>query len=271
MMPDLDRPATGRAALARATLAEWTKIRTVRATGWTLSLAFALSAGLGRLFGLLIHARFDGMSADARANFDPVATGFAGLGIGQIALVAFGVLLVGGEYAHDTIRVSLVAVPRRGLFYGSKVLAGTLTAATFSLVTVLVTFYVAQDALGPYGTSLGEPGVPRAVFGTCAYLTLMCAFAMGVATMLRGTALPLGIMIPLLFLDSQGLGNVPRVRTVAQFLPDQAGAVMMRVVTPDASFVTHRDFGPWTGLAILLAWTLAALAGGYAVLRRRDA
>jgi ABC-2 type transport system permease protein len=133
------------------------------------------------------------------------------------------------------------------------------------------TFFAAQAALGPRGTSLGEPGVLRAVLGTCAYLTLMCAFSIGVAAMLRSTALSLGIMIPLLFLNSQGLGNVPKIRTVAQFLPDQAGAVMMQVVKPDQSFVTHRDFGPWTGLAILLAWTIAALAGGYLVLHRRDA
>jgi ABC-2 type transport system permease protein len=113
------------------------------------------------------------------------------------------VLLVGGEYSHGTIRVSLVAVPRRGLFYGAKVLAGTLTAAVFG--------------------------------------------------------------------DSRGLGNVPKVRDVAQALPDQAGAVMTRVVTPDASFLTHRDFGPWTGPAILVAWTVASLAGGHLVLCRRDA
>jgi hypothetical protein len=99
----------------------------------------------------------------------------------------------------------------------------------------------------------------------------MCVFAMGVAAMARRTALPLGIMIPLLFLDSQGLGNAPKIRTVAQYLPDQAGLVMMRTVVPDRSSIAYRAFGPWTGLGILALWTVAALAGGYLVLRRRDA
>jgi hypothetical protein len=250
---------------------EWTKIRTVRSTGWTLSLAFVLCVGLGSLFALLVRDQFDRMSQEARANFDPVMTGFYSLTLGQISLVAFGVLVVGAEYTSGTIRASLAAVPSRGLFYGSKVLAATMTASVFSLITVFLTFFAAQAALGPHGTSLGEPGVLRAVLGACAYLTLMCAFSMGVAAMLRSTALSLGIMIPLLFLNSQGLGNIPKIRTVAQFLPDQAGAVMMRVVEPERSFVTHRDFGPWAGLAILLAWTTTALAGGYLVLRRRDA
>jgi hypothetical protein len=32
-----------------------------------------------------------------------------------------------------------------------------------------------------------------------------------------------------------------------------------------------RDYGAWTGLGLLTLWTVAALLGGYLVLRRRDA
>ncbi len=250
---------------------EWTKIRTLRSTVWTLAVAFVLCAGVGLLVGLTLRDGFTGMDPAARRNFDPVIAGFYGLTLGQISLVVFGVLLVTGEYASGTIRPSLTAVPRRGVFFANKVLAGSLTALAFSVVTVFVTFFTAQAALGPYGTSLDAPGVLRATLGACAYLTLMCAFSIGVAAMLRRTALSLGIMIPLLFLDSQGLGNVPGIRTVAQFLPDQAGLVMTRVVRPERSFVSYREFGPWTAGVIVLAWTAAALAGGYAVLRHRDA
>jgi ABC-type transport system involved in multi-copper enzyme maturation permease subunit len=258
---------SGRAVLT----AEWTKIRTVRSTAWTLLLTFVLCAGIGLLLSLTMRNGFSRWDVEPQKNFDPVSAGFLSLTLGQISLVAFGVLTMSAEYTSGTIRASLAAVPRRGLFYGSKVLAGTLSAFAFSLITVFVTFFVSQWALGPHGMSLGEAGVLRATLGACAYLTLMCAFAMGVAAMLRSTALSLGIMIPLLFLNSQGLGNVPKIRTVAQFLPDQAGFVMMQVVKTDQSFITHRNFGPWTALAIMVAWTAAALIGGYLVLRRRDA
>jgi hypothetical protein len=258
-------------AASAALRAEWVKIRTVRSTGWILLLTFVLCAGLGLLVALSLANGFDRMDAEARANFDPVLIGFYSLTVGEIALVVFGVLLVSTEYTSGTIRASLVAMPRRGPFYGAKLLAGTLTAAAFSLLTVFATFFVAQAALGPHGVSLGAPGALRATLFAAAYLTLMCVFAMGVAAMARGTALPLGIMIPLLFLDSQGLGNAPKVRTVAQYLPDQAGTVMMRTVVPERSSIAYRAFGPWTGLGILTLWTVAALAGGYLVLRRRDA
>ncbi|GAB3968212.1 ABC transporter permease subunit [Actinoallomurus acanthiterrae] len=257
---------------ARAALgAEFIKIRTVRSTVWTLALTFILSVGLGVLFCLAISSRFDLMDQRARANFDPVTTGFYSLTLGQIALVVFGVLCVSTEYTSGTIRASLAAVPHRGMFYGAKVLATTALALVFSLFTVLVTFFTSQAVLGEHGTTLSEPGVLRAVVFACVYLTLLCVFAIGVATMLRSTALSLGIMIPLLFLDSQGLGNAPKIRTVLQFLPDQVGQVMMQVVKPEKSFISHRPFGPWTALGILVVWAVAACAGGHLLLRRRDA
>ena len=256
---------------AAAVRAEWVKIRTVRSTVWSLLLAFALCAGLSLLFGLTLRDGFDRMDEEARTNFDPVLAGFYSLTLGQISLVVFGVLLVTSEYSSGSIRASLTAMPRRGVFYGAKVLAGTLTALVFSLVTGFVTFFTGQTALGPHGVSLGAPGVLRATLFAAVYLTLMCVFSMGVAAMLRSTALSLGIMIPLLFLDSQGFGNVPKVRTVAQFLPDQAGLVMMRVVEPDPSFISYRGFGPWTGLGILILWTATALTAGGLLFCRRDA
>jgi hypothetical protein len=257
---------------ARAALrAELLKLRTTRSTVWTLVLTFVLSAGLALLVGLSMRSGFDRMAPDARAAFDPVLISFYGLMIGEIAVVAFGVLFLGSEYTSGMVLASLTAVPRRGVFYGAKVLAGALTAAGLSLVTGFAAFFAGQAALGPHGVSLGSAGALRATLLACVHLTLMGVFAMGVAAIARGTALPLGIMIPLLFLDSQGLGNVPGIRTVAQYLPDQVGFVMMRTVRPDRSSVGYRGFGPWTGLGVLLLWTAAAVVGGYLVLRRRDA
>jgi hypothetical protein len=89
--------------------------------------------------------------------------------------------------------------------------------------------------------------------------------------MLRSSVASLAVLLPLLFLGSQGLGNVPKVKVVTQYLPDQAGSVIFHLFGPPGNPVFGRDFGPWTGLAILALWTAAALTGGYLVLRHRDA
>ena len=131
------------------------------------------------------------------------------------------------------------------------------------------TFFAAQQALGPHRASPWAPGTLQAAVGACLYLTLICALAMGLTTIARSPALALGIMMPLLFLDSQGLGNVPGLKKVIDYLPDQAGAVIMHLSEPGGGRFS-RPFGPWTGMAIMLAWAVAALACGYLVLARTD-
>lgn len=257
------------AALPAAVAAEWTKIRTVRSTAWTLLLTFTLSVGLSYSIGRSFRDSFD--RRDQQAAFDPLFATFYSLTLSQLALVVFGVLLVSAEYSSGTIHTSLVAMPRRGLFYAAKVLAGMLPVTGVSVVTVAATFLTAQAALGQHGISLRDDGVPLATVGACLYLIAICAISTGVAAMLRSSMRTLAILLPLLFLGSQGLGNIPRAKTVTQYLPDQAGMVLMHIVGPPGDPRFGRDYGPWGALGILALWTAAALIGGYLVLRSRDA
>lgn len=260
-------PTSPRAVL----LSSWTKIRTVRSTLWTLLPTFVVCVGLGTLLGLTFGGSFDELPADQQERWDPLFPAFYGVTLGQLPLVVFGVLVMSGEYTSGTIRASLTAVPRRGLFYCCAIVAGGLAALGVALITVPVTFLVAQAGLNPHGTTFGADGVPTAIVGTALYLTLMCLLAMGVATMLRSSVRALSIMLPLLFLGSQGLGNIPKVKTVTQYLPDQTGWVMMHLTGPGGDALFERPYGPWTGLGITALWAAAALLGGYLVLRRRDA
>jgi hypothetical protein len=91
---------------------EWVKVRTLRSTLWTLPLTVAVAGGVGYLVGASFRA-----ADPARSRFDPMFATFYGLSLAQLALVAFAALAVGGEYGSGTIRPSLAAVPRRGVFY----------------------------------------------------------------------------------------------------------------------------------------------------------
>jgi ABC-2 type transport system permease protein len=255
--------------LGNPAIAEWTKIRSVRSTRWTLLLAFFLSVGLSYVVGLIFRDSFAHLPAGAQ--FDPLFATFYSLTLGQLPLVVFGVLVMSSEYTSGTVRLSLVAVPRRGVFYCSKIAACTLAALSFAPLTVIITFVTAQAALGEHSASLEGHGSAQAAFGACLYLTLICLFSMGVAAILRSSARALAILLPLLFLGSQGLGNIPKLKTVTQYLPDQAGMVIMHLAGPPGDPRFSRAYGPWTGLGILAGWTAAALLFGYLVLARRDA
>jgi ABC-2 type transport system permease protein len=249
--------------------AELTKVRTVRSTRWSLLVAVLACVCLGYAVSLSLRVSFPRLPAQQRHDWDPLYATFYSLTIGQLALVVFGVTVAGGEYSSGTILQSLTVVPRRGLFYAAKLGSAALTAAGAALVAVTGTFFAAQWALGPHGTSATEPGVPQAALGALCYLTLICALSAGLATALRSQAMALAVLLPLLLLDSQGLGNVPVLRLVIDYLPDQAGAVIMHLSGP-AGTRFGRPYGPWAGMGIMAGWTAGAVGAGYLVLLRTD-
>nr|MDT0659916.1 ABC transporter permease subunit [Micromonospora sp. DSM 115978] len=256
----------------RATIhAELTKIWSVRSTFWSLLAFCVLSVGLGALFALSFRSAIPDWDAQRLADFDPLFVSFYSLTMGQLALVVFAVFLVGSEYGSGTIRASLLAVPRRGLFYTGKLLAGALPMFVAAVVTVPATFLVSQAVLGPYGVGIGSDGALTAVVGACLYVGLIGLFAAGVATMLRSSLRSLAILMPVFFLGSQGVASIPGAGRVLQFLPDQTGWVVMHLTPSVGDGRFSRDYGAWTGLGLLALWVTAALAGGYLVLRRRDA
>ncbi|MFM9366723.1 ABC transporter permease [Streptomyces sp. Da 82-17] len=247
---------------------EWTKIRSVASTVWTLGLAVVVTVGLGLLISILAKNDFDNMSGRDRLAFDPTAISFAGMGLGQLAMIVFGVLVVSNEYSTGMIRTSLAAVPQRAAFLFSKIAVATALALVVAMVTSFIAFFVGQAAMGEHRASLGDPGVLRAVLGGGLYMTLIAVFSMGVAAMLRSPMLSLGILMPFFFLVSSILGNVSATKKVGQFLPDQAGQKIMQVVSP---LDDDTPYGPWGGLAIMVAWVVVAVVGGYVLLKRRDA
>ncbi|HCA86845.1 MAG TPA: ABC transporter permease [Streptomyces sp.] len=255
-------------AAADVLRSEWTKIRSVRSTVWTLGLAAVVTIALGALISVFTKSQFAELPPQDRLTFDPTFVSFAGTGLGQLAMIVFGVLVVSNEYSTGMIRASLSAVPQRGTFLFCKLAVATALALLTGLVTSFVTFFLGQALLGEYGASLGDAGVLRAVTGGGLYMALIALFSMGVATMLRGPMVSLGILMPFFFLVSNILGNVPATRKIGQYLPDQAGSRVMQVVSrPD----DMAPYGPWGGLGILLLWVIAAVAGGRLLLKRRDA
>ncbi|EST29046.1 hypothetical protein N566_22490 [Streptomycetaceae bacterium MP113-05] len=258
------------AHVSRVLRSEWTKVTTVRSTFWTLATGFVVTVGLGALISAVTSSTFDDMPPEQKATFDPTFISFAGTTLGQLAMIAFGVLAVSSEYSTGMIRSSLGAVPQRGTFMGAKIAVSTVVVLVVGMVTSFAAFFLGQALLGEYGTSISEDNVLRAVIGGGFYMTLMALFSMGVAFLLRSPLLAFAILMPFFFLVSNILGAVEATRDVAQYLPDQAGSMIMSVVEGSMGS-GDRPYGPWGGLLIMTAWVVAALLAGFVVLKKRDA
>ena len=254
------------AGLAAAVRAEFSKLRSLRSTTTTLLLFLAISIGFGALEGWSTRHAIDTHSPLLRRDFTPEQAGLDGVLYGQLATIVLGVLLVTSEYGSGMIKLSLLAMPRRGGFYAAKMAVTALTVVAAAIPATVLCYAATELALGPHGAAITAPGVPRAMAGAVGYAALMSLLAAGLATMARNAIVPLATLLPLLLAGSQILSVIGATSALARYLPDQAGMRMLAVHATGTA-----GLSPAAGLTVLLAWTAAALGGGYLLLRRRDA
>ncbi|MFE3541629.1 hypothetical protein ACFXK0_01505 [Nocardia sp. NPDC059177] len=237
---------------------EWIKARSLPSLNGILVLLFVVTAGLSLLGSATLAHEEKGTS-----DFDPVLLSFFGINFGQVVAIAFGAACAAGPYRDNGMRVWLTAVPRRGLLYSANLTV--IGALTFSvgLVTAAICLLAGRSLIGDGAIGLDDPVGRRAVLGCAVYLTLMALMAAGVATLLRSSAVTMGVLIPLVLMLSFMLGDITRGGSVAEFLPDRAGR---QVLVSDPAGV----LGPWTGLAVAACWAAVAVGVGWMALRRRD-
>ncbi|MFE6281463.1 ABC transporter permease [Streptomyces sp. NPDC057877] len=233
--------------------AEFLKIRTLRSLYGALLALLAVSTAFSAVAGV---------SETSDPEFDPLYMAVSGVIPGQIAVLAFGALAVSSEFHSGALRLSLAAVPRRGRWFTAKLTAVAVPALLTGLVTGAASLSAARAGLGAAADGLTAAEQTRGVLGCGIYLTLMALFAAGLTALLRSGMAALGILIPFILIVSFVIGDA--AGTVAEFLPDRAGQVVLHE-TWDGTL------GPWTGLAVTALWTAAAIAAGAWSVRHRDA
>ncbi|MFG2133416.1 ABC transporter permease [Streptomyces sp. NPDC048751] len=238
---------------APALHSEWIKIRTLRSLCGALLAVFAATTAFSALAGV---------SDTSDPGFDPLFMALSGIVPGQIAAVSFGATAVASEFHGGALRLTLAATPHRGRWFAAKATAIAVPALVVGLATTLAALVVARAGLGEAANGLTVGEQVRGVVGGGVYLMLMALLAAGLAALLRSGTATLSLLIPFTLVVSFVIGDA--TGTVADFLPDKAGQVVL--------YETHDGpLGPWTGLAVTALWTaLALLAGGWS-LRRRDA
>ncbi|MFI8815404.1 MULTISPECIES: ABC transporter permease [unclassified Streptomyces] len=236
---------------------EWIKIRSMRSISGSLAAVFVATLAITVLTFATI-----GRAEAGNADAEPVFDAFYALNFGQIAAISFGATALSSEFLNGALRISLCAVPRRGLFYLSKMTVVGGLALGVGLITSFTAFLVGQLFMGDFAIGLGHPGALRAAFGGGVYLALMALFAAGLAALFRSAVAVLSLLIPFILIVSFVIGDI--VGGVSRYLPDRAGQLVLHQ-NPDGSL------GPWTGLTVTAAWVAAALLAGWWAIRKRDA
>ncbi len=124
-------------------------------------------------------------------GFDPTQNSLTGMIVAGLTGGVFGALLVTGEYASGTIRLSLAATPRRPILLAAKIGVAAAATLAFSELLSFASFFLGQAVLsggGAPSASLGSPGALRAVAMTGAFISLMALMSFGLGLILRSTA-----------------------------------------------------------------------------------
>ena len=262
-------PATALRVLVANVRAEWTKLRSVRSTVWTLLAAVGLAVGFGALVGVSQMSNWDNLKPNERLLFDPTFFSLSGLWLAQLAVGVLGVLIVTSEYATGQIRATLGATPQRVTVLAAKAAAFTGVILTIGTVAAFSAFWTGQGIFASKGldVSISEPGVLRAVFGGALYLAAVGLLGIGLGVILRRTAGAVAALVGLLVLAPLVGGFLPASfqESAGKYFPAQAGMAVFGVV-PDP-----RALAPWTGYGVLLAYVAVALVVGGLLLTRRDA
>jgi len=254
----------GHVTLPRVIASEWLKFRTLRSTVLVLLVAMLAMVAFGAIIG---HNTRHVTGLDPE---DVVASGpLQGYYLGQLLIGSLGVLVVSGEYSSGMIRATLAAVPRRLPVLLAKLLVFVLVVGTAMVAASVVAFLVAQAFLSGYRPtySLADPDVLRVAAGTGVYLTLVGLLGGALGWIVRSTPgslvalFALILVLPVLLLLFHGAW----AQHLGAWLPTGAGQSF------STSLRTPGALAPWTGLAVMVAWVVAAYLAAATLLHRRDA
>ena len=264
--------STRTAATVDLLRSEWTKIRSLRSTVWSLLLLVVVTLGFTALFTALTVAQWATIAPSTKAQVlaDPgrMVLG-AGFQLGQLAVCILGVLVIAGEYSSGTIRASLLAVPTRTPMLAAK-------AAVFAVLTFIVgelaaipTFFLGAAILHSHApVSITDPGVLRAVIGAGLYLAVLAVFAIAIGALVRHTAGAItgiiGFVLVLSPLTQLLPGNVGK--HIHGYLPSEGGSL---IASPHQG--VNDVLTPWQGFGVFCLETAVLIGAAAYLLRRRDA
>jgi ABC-2 type transport system permease protein len=253
--------------------AEWTKIRSVPSTVWSLLTFVIVAVGFSTLIATVIAHDWNtpgNHPNHARLVTDPTAVIFgAGLGLGQLAICVLGVIVITSEYTSGTIRASLLAVPNRIPMLTAKSVMFAVIDFVVSAITVFAVFFITTAILRSHvSVTLSQPGVTRAVIGAILYLTVLGLFALAVGGLIRHTAGAIAVVIATVIVVPPLVSLIPG--TIANhihgYLPTVAGELVAQTSQQPGDVLSG-----WQGFGVFCLWTAVLLVACGWLLVRRDA
>jgi ABC-2 type transport system permease protein len=267
-------PAVTRGSSLRLALhAEWTKLRTVSGPAWLL-------LGIAVLTIAVSTAAVGATNCPAGLScpVDTTKLSLTGLQFSQAVVAILAVLAISNEYSTGLIRVTLAAMPGRFAVLTAKAILLTALVLVAGAVAVFGSVLAGHLILPGHGFTAARGFHPvwlsygpalRAACGSVLYLALIALMSLGVAVIVRDSAVSIGVALALLYLFPIVLafiGNEHWQHRLERWTPTVAGQAIM-----DTTGLRSLAITSWAGLGVLALWAAAALIAGGLSFRLRDA
>jgi ABC-2 type transport system permease protein len=252
--------------------AEWTKMRSVRSTKWSLVALIVITLGICSLATAVFTAHWAHLSPTERTQMlnDPIGLILQpAIGFSQVAVCVFAALVISAEHSTGTISATMLATPRRTPVMLAKMVV--LFAVVYAVGELLAfgSFFIGQAIISSHvHIALSDPGVLRALLCYGVYLVAVAAFTFGIAAIVRHTAAAItgavGFVFVLPIFSSFLPGSIGA--HVNSLLPASSNAQLMLSTDP------HPDYPLSAAVAIgvFALWALVTTSTGTWLTRRRD-
>jgi hypothetical protein len=243
--------------------AEWIKLSSLRSTYLTLLVTVLGSFGVT----ILATAQARHHSHSWYQGFDPTNQSMSGLAIGVLAIGVLGAMAATGEYASGTIRSTLAATPRRPLLLAAKVAIVGVISLVVGEVLTFGCWGIGHIVLGTGGaptSSLGQPGVFRAVALSGVFLALLALVGLALGVIIRHTAGAISAFVAITFL-------IPILLSRLSSHPERYTPVPMLANSVSAVVRQQNALSVSTSMILMTGYCVALLGLAAAMILRRDA
>ena len=299
-------PVSGQAGLRGVIASEFTKIRSVRSTYWTIAALLIVGVGIAALvgFGIANNIHNQPWNKAGTDGTQSILTPF--LFIGQLIIAVIGAMVITSEYSTGMIRTSLTAMPRRGTVYLGKLIVLTVVTLVVSLVTSFLAFFAGSLPLSGSGVAgslfhnvtipanvnmsppAGGPGngppnytfvgtdvitsghVLTAIIGSALFVTVVALIAFGLGAIIRHTAGAISSVFGLMFVLTIIIQVLPDSWRwdILRFFPDSA-ARLISVTLPGQQ--NPHLWSTWPQFLVTVIWAVVLVGVGGYLFRKRDA
>jgi ABC-2 type transport system permease protein len=252
--------------MIRLIQAEFVKLFSTKLWLWLLLGAIGFTALL-----VSLTIGFDGQDANnggaPRVNTpDGQRNLFSAAGAANVWALILGAIAVTGEFRHQTVTPTFLAVPHRGRVVVAKLITYAIVGTAYGIVTVVTALAIALPWLSAkdIDVSLGSNGIPSVLVGVGVGVAVYALLGVGIGALIRNQIAAVVSALVYLFLLEPILSGIPKVRDYYQYAPGGALSALTR------RFAGVDLLEPYQGGLLLVAYGLVFAGLGTWLAMRRD-